>query len=235
MNLYKNVSLYIIILLLIGCGSKSKNNFLAGYLSPGDFCSKGLAREKAYRFTDISPVIPGSVVPHSPLEKSCSPDNSSGTICPAVHCIWYMSESVTSFNKSLPTEGIAVNDKYLTQPTFNLKISRVIGTPWYIEMVVSGAKYTASTDRIQITSFPSADVTDQTWNGTACVDSTKLLTIIYIEFLSDINLLSDPNDNPTTPTKPYVIIKRTASGHDPFNPPNGVLDGDFMVLQDYGI
>ena len=227
MNLSKNLSLYIIILLLIGCGTKSSNNFLAGYLSPGDFCSKGVASEKAYRFTNITPIRPG-FPPDPPLLKSCS-----AAQCAAVHCLWYVSQSLTSLNNALPTEGIAVNDKHLPQPTFDLKITRIPGLLlWQISLVLNGFNYVASTDQIQLTSSPSADVTDQTWNGTTCVDSANHLNIIYVKFLNNINLLNDPNDDPIIPKKSYIQIVKTNDVGSPTSPP---ATGDFMVVQDYGI
>jgi hypothetical protein len=214
MNLFKYLSLYLVILMLVGCGKKESNQYIAGYISPGDFCKKGLAHEKAYRFTNAS--------------KSCS----TGIDCPAVHTNWYASESVTSFNKAVPTEGIGVNDKQLPQPTFDFKLTRVVNTPWSAEMVLNGVRYSASNVNVRLTTSQSDDVTDQTWNSTTsvCVDSTTRLNIIYVEFLNAFNMLSDPNDNPTSPTKPFIRIEATPGGGSPTTPPGS---GDFMVVQAY--
>lgn len=241
MKLSKNLSVYfaiLLIFLLTGCGKKESDQYIYGYMSPGDFCQKGIAREKAYRFTDITPLLSG--LPTGPTEeKSCSPDIlTTGGNCQAVHCNWYASQSLTSFDNAVPTEGIAVNDRHVTPPTFDLKIFRVIGTPWSIEMVVRGVRYIATTEHIRLTQFQSDDFQDQIVDpddSTQCIDSTDPpthLNIYYIEFLEDVILLSDPNDHPVNPTKPYILIQATTPGYDPDNPP-GSGDGDFMVVQAY--
>jgi hypothetical protein len=149
-----------------------------------------------------------------------------------VHCNWYASKSLTSFTNAIPTEGIAVNDQHVSQPTFDLKIFRIVGTAWTVEMVISGVKYIGTTDQIRLTQSQSADFTDQTWNleTSTCVPSTTRLNIYYVEFLQNFNLLSDPNDNPIAPTKPFIQIVQTAAGGSPTSPPSS---GDFMVVQAY--
>jgi hypothetical protein len=214
MNLYKYVLLYLVIIMLIGCGKKESDQYIAGYINPGDFCSKGLAGEKAYRFTNAS--------------KSCS----TGANCAAVHCNWYVSESLTSFNNAFPTEGIGANDRHLAQPTFDFKLTRVVGTPWTAEMILNGVRYTAININVRLTTYQSADFTDQTWDPetSACVASTTPLNIMYVEFLDTFNMLSDPHDNPAAPTKPYIQILQTPAGGSPTSPP---ASGDFMVVQAY--
>ena len=211
MNLSKNLLAYLGILLLLGCESKNSNQYIFGYLSPGDFCAKGLASEKAYRITNAS--------------ESCSPPE---LICPAVHCNWYVSQSLTSFTNSVPTEGIAINDQHVSQPNFDLKIFRVVGTAWTIEMVISGVKYIGTSDQIRVTQSQSANFTDQTWNSetSACVPSTTRLNIYYVEFLQNIDLHTNPNDL----SSPSIQIRATAAGGSPTSPP---ATGDFMVVQAY--
>jgi hypothetical protein len=214
MNLSKNLLAYLGILLLLGCESKNSNQYIFGYTSPGDFCTKGLASEKAYRFTNVS--------------KTCSSPVDGTGKCPAVHCNWYVSESLTSFSNSVPTEGIAVNDQHLSQPTFDLKIFRVAGTAWNVEMVINGVKYLGTTDQIRVTQSQSGNFTDQTWNSetSTCVPSTTRLNIYYVEFLQNVDL----HTNPIEPTSPSVQIQATAAGGSSTTPPSS---GDFMVVQAY--
>lgn len=243
MNFSKNISMYIAILLLVGCGTKSSNQFLAGYYSPGDFRPQGIAHEKGYRFTNITPNRPG-FPPDPAVVKSCTSLADGTGICIAVHCIWYISQSLTSFNNAFPTEGIAVNDKNLPQPNFVVKISRVIGTPWNIEMVVNGVRYSASTNDVRLTQFASVDQTAPFYDptpgspnsGDEFAASGIFLNLIYVEFLNDIYLYAippDPNVLPPDMSKPFIKIAQTDPlGRDPNNLPAG---GDYIVTADYGL
>lgn len=234
MNLSKNLLVYLAILLLVGCGNKEKNQYIAGFINPGDFCQKGLASEKAYRFANV-PNLPGPALARNEC-SSTSPVAGSG-ICAAVHCTWYVSQSLTSLSNAVPTEGIAVNDKHLLSatppntPTFGVKIFRVVGLPWTIEMVVSGVRYSGSTDRIRMTQYQSGDYVDQKWDSetSACINTTAPptpLNIIYVEFLENVVLRTDPGD----PASPSIQIEATDAGGSPSSPPAG---GDFIVVQDF--
>jgi hypothetical protein len=214
MKLSMKLSLCIIILAVMGCGKESDQQIIPGWISPGVFRPKGVASEKTYNFSSVS--------------KSCAAGTGN---CNAVYCGWVTG---TSYSQSIPTVGVAVDDKHTTPHEFNFRMLAIPGTFWSITMVVNGKKYVGSSSDIRLTKLESADDTlpffDVDNNGSTPIapDEDDLLAsnikikIMVVEFTAPITLTAEDAST--------VTINTTSIGGGGL--PNG---GDYIVGHINGI
>jgi hypothetical protein len=128
-----------IILSFTYCTESSSNpKFIPGYISPGEFRPRGVAREKQYRL-GIGGILNQSCGPAS--LPPADPGFPGGMECAAVYTQWLTPES------DVYSEGIAVNDRNNPVPVFSMKLYHVLGFPlWYFSIIINGASYSGVID-----------------------------------------------------------------------------------------
>jgi hypothetical protein len=145
----------------IACaGSESSPSYIPGYWSPGDFRPMGVYSSKHYSLF-------GGM-------RSCAADAR----CNVVYNKWITAED----NKY--SEGIGVNDKHLANPTFSMKITRILGFPlWQVNIIIDGVSYSALVPESAITvgvQTPSSDPTTPAYGSLSA--STAFLNYRTITF-----------------------------------------------------
>src|SRR4030042_6569526 len=123
MDRLRQLALYIIILMLIGCGEESEDNIIPGYISPGQFRPKGMLTDISYQLSDAT---------IDPADRTCSPPDE----CLAVYANWLSGE--------VPLDGIAIRNSNTANSKLSMKIYRIKGTGWRISMVYKGVGYTGT-------------------------------------------------------------------------------------------
>lgn len=204
------ILLWIIIALtavMTGCSKSDSDSVIPGYLPPGDFRPQGIAREKAYSFSDPT------------IARSCAADDS----CMAVYGLWLTG---TSYTSSVPVPGFALDDTHeiisgaASSITFSVKMMSFAGT-WSISMIIDGVQYTGTTPESSVTlsDLTSADDTmpacDTTTLPLPCLSafaaSGVKLRLRRIVFNAPVTLTSVPETNA------YI------------------LGGDYIVAQSYSL
>jgi hypothetical protein len=126
MKLLRLALLYVIIIMLIGCGKEDQDSPVPGYIKPGDFRPKGMLTKGYTLHYSIVDVPTGTPIDSGNL--TCS-----GEYCLAVYALWSTSDT--------PVEGIAIKDDDTVAPQMLMKLTRVKGTDWQVRLTYKGIGY----------------------------------------------------------------------------------------------
>jgi hypothetical protein len=203
----------IIIVLLAGCASDDSQTYIPGYISPGEFRTRGVAAEKTYNFSNLA-VLDNDSVPGPDDPRSCS-----GALCATVYITWLTG---LTYQESVPVNGFAVTDSHLRPSTFFVKVVQTL-EGWIVYMRINGVLYIGlANDKFTITPLTSATKTWPACSSStvpACVDtfaeSEDFLQLIQIDFTQNVDLFT-VRDNYS---QPYVQIR----------------SGDYIIAQKRGL
>jgi hypothetical protein len=234
MKLIKFITLFIIITaaaVVSDCSKESDKQVIPGYLPPGAFRPKGIAREKVFRMDFID----NSTSPATTIGNFCSsgtnindptttdPTNTDSTgRCMAVYGLWLTG---TSYTTSYPTEGIALNDSYNPTTSMTLKMIRYPNTPWTVYLYLNGVRYTnRSVSDIELVTCESVDYTTPAYtkpDGEVLASSGVRLKLTFIRFLNDIDLTATVQTS-TGPVTTTLTITKTGDLPDPARLPTWI-------------
>ncbi|MBN2158680.1 MAG: hypothetical protein JW807_04740 [Spirochaetes bacterium] len=165
-------------LMLAGCADDDDDiKPYIGYINPGEFRPQGILDDKEYYFDFLEG--PGD---------NCGPSD----ICLAVYTNWYG----TYEDMYYQTEGIAISDRYKSNPVLDMKIYRITGLgDWTISLIYNGIAY-SGTAPVGAISIEFSDSTIQTYpEYTTPLGDYFEASGIYVQratikFMSDIPLKS---------------------------------------------